>query len=85
VFGVDAFIGDPSLADALRMGGGSMRALARQAVAALLNASSPDIDYELTSAEVITLTAAALKSNARSVAHLKDRLERLNSRSCRLG
>jgi hypothetical protein len=40
VFGVDAFIGDPTLAEALRMGGGSARALARQAVAALLNASS---------------------------------------------
>jgi hypothetical protein len=86
VFGVDAFIGDPTLAEALHMGGGSTRALARQAVAALLNASSSDIDYELTSAEVIALTADALRSkNARSVAHLTNRLERLNRGSCYLG
>jgi len=86
VFGVDAFIGDPTLAEALRLGGNSTRALAREAVAALLNASSSDIDYELTNAEVIARTADALRSkNARSVAHLKNRLERLNKRSCPLG
>ena len=86
VFGVDAFIGDPTLAEALRMGGSNTRALARQAVAALLNASSSEIAYELTSNEVIALTADALRNkNARSVVHLTNRLKRLNERSCHLG
>lgn len=45
---------------ALDLGGGGLDALVRHAVAALLNASSPDVDYPLTAAEVIALTNAAI-------------------------
>jgi hypothetical protein len=48
--------------EALSLGGGGLNALLRQAVAALLNASSPDVDYPLSAAEVISLTNAAIAS-----------------------
>lgn len=47
---------------ALNLTGGGLDALLRQAVAALLNASSPDVDYPLSAAEVISLTNAAIAS-----------------------
>lgn len=47
---------------ALSLGGGGLDALLRQAVAALLNASSPDVDYPLTAAQVIAATNAAIAS-----------------------
>jgi hypothetical protein len=47
---------------ALALTGGGRNALLRHAVAALLNASSPDVDYPLSAAEVISLTNAAIAS-----------------------
>jgi len=60
-----------SLADALNFGGGSgvdgaKRNLLRAAVAALLNAAHPDVDYELTTAQVIDQVDAALATGNRS-------------------
>ena len=52
--------GDPTLLDALNAGGGGINALMRHAVAALLNAASPDVDSEFTVAEVIAMVQAAL-------------------------
>jgi hypothetical protein len=51
-----------TFADALSLGGGGLDALLRQAVAALLNASSADVDYPLTAAQVIAQTNAAIAS-----------------------
>jgi hypothetical protein len=51
-----------TFSQALSLGGGGLNALLRQAVAALLNASSPDVDYPLTAAEVIAMTNAAIAS-----------------------
>jgi hypothetical protein len=48
--------------EALDLGGGGLEALLRQAVAALLNAASADVDYPLSTAEVIALTNAAIAS-----------------------
>jgi hypothetical protein len=48
--------------EALDLTGGGLDALLRQAVAALLNASSPNVDYPLSAAEVISLTNAAIAS-----------------------
>ena len=45
---------------------GSARILLRAAVAALLNAASPDVNYPLTTAQVISQVNAALASNNRS-------------------
>jgi len=47
---------------ALNLGGGGLNALLRHAVSALLNASSPEVDYPLSAAEVISLTNAAIAS-----------------------
>ena len=47
MFGVDV-PGDPTLLDALNSGGGGINALMRHAVAALLNASNPDVDSDFT-------------------------------------
>jgi hypothetical protein len=59
VFGVDLFNPDISLLDALNLGGGGVNALARHAVAALLNAASSGVDASLSEAEVIQLVQDA--------------------------
>jgi hypothetical protein len=51
-----------SFQQALSLGGGDLNALLRQAVAALLNASSTEVDYPLTADQVIALTNAAIAS-----------------------
>lgn len=85
VFGVDAFAGNPTLLEVLQMGGGGVNALGRQAVAALLNAASADVDFSLTTAQVISLTRDAIASgNAARIEALKDRLEKLNQGGCPL-
>lgn len=67
----DGALGDDSLLEALNYGGGSTntdaaRILLRQAVAALLNASHPDVDYPQTTASIIAAVNAALASNDRA-------------------
>ena len=67
----DAALGDDSLLEALDYGGGSTneaaaQILLRQAVAALLNASHPDVDYPQTTASIIAAVNAALASNDRA-------------------
>jgi hypothetical protein len=59
VFGVDLFSPDITLLQALNLGGGGVNALARHAVAALLNAASSGVDASLTEAEVIQLVQDA--------------------------
>ncbi len=54
IFGRDAFTDDPSLLQVMNFRGGGLNRLSAHAVAALLNASHPDIDYDLTPADVIT-------------------------------
>jgi len=53
VFGVDASFDPDSLLDAVWLGGGGEFALARHAVAALLNASHPDINYQYSVGEIL--------------------------------
>ena len=53
VFGVNASFDPDTLLDAVWLGGGGEFALARHAVAALLNAAHPDVDYQFTVAEII--------------------------------
>jgi uncharacterized repeat protein (TIGR01451 family) len=76
VFGVDVTlrvggedVDDPTLLDALNAQGGGVNALARHAVAALLNASSPDVDSDFTVAEVIALVQEAIESGDFETAH----------------
>jgi cysteine-rich repeat protein len=61
-FGSDCFDGDVTLLEAVALKGGGVKALARHAVAALLNASSGEVDYPYTEAEVKAAVAAACAS-----------------------
>lgn len=60
VFGVDAFNPNITLLQAVSLIGDSFNSLTRHAVAGLLNAAHPDVDYPLTSAQVIALYQAAI-------------------------
>jgi hypothetical protein len=61
-FGRDAFNPDITLQEALELKGGGLNRLARTAAAALLNASSTDVNYPLSVAEVIDKYQAAFDS-----------------------
>ena len=79
-----------TLSAALSYGGGSgleaaKQILLRQAVAALLNAAHPDVDFALTTAEVIAAVNAALGSGSRSaILATKDELTAANEAGCDL-
>ena len=53
---------DVTFAEALASGGGGLDALLRQAVAALLNAASGEVDYPLDEAGIVSLVNAAIVS-----------------------
>lgn len=84
VFGRDAYSGDPSLAAALGFGGGGVKALGRQAVAALLSASSPDVSYAYSTAEVIAMYQAAFDGGAAAIEATKDAFDAANNEGCPL-
>jgi hypothetical protein len=71
-------IADVTLLDALSLRGGDVNALARQAVAALLNAANPDVDYPLTEAEIISMVNDAF-ATGEGVESLKDTLDEFNN------
>jgi hypothetical protein len=86
VFGV-TIAGDPdlTLGEALRLGGGGENALARAAVAALLNAASDEVNFEFTVEEVIEKVQDAIASgDPEEIEDLKDELDRENNRGCPL-
>ena len=69
----------------LEQGGGGSKALGRHAVAALLNALSPSVDYPYTSAQVQWMVFTALASgDAKTIEATKDQLEDANQRNCPL-
>ena len=73
-----SFEGGPTITDASEV-------LLRQAVAALLNAAHPDVDYALTTDEIIARVNAALASNNRgTILALAAELDRLNNQGCPL-
>ncbi len=82
VFGVDA-PGNLTLGEAVELGGGGAYALMRHAVAALLNAESPDVAYNYTSSEVIQRVQDAFASD--DFENHKDALEEANENGCDLG
>jgi hypothetical protein len=86
VFGVTiAGDEDLTLGEALNLGGGGENALARQAVAALLNAASDEIDFEFTVEEVIEKVQDAIASgDPEEIEDLKDEFDRENNRGCPL-
>ena len=85
VFGVDVTIGgftNATLLQALNAGGGGINALARHAVAALLNSTNPDVDFAYTTAEVIDLVQDAIASGDYETA--KNLLAAANEAGCPL-
>jgi hypothetical protein len=71
---------DVTLLEALQTGGGGVDALLRQAVAALLNASSSAVDFDFTVGEVIDLVNDALASGDPDVIEdLKDQFDEANN------
>jgi hypothetical protein len=82
-------LGNTSLRGALDFGGGSgvcggAQILLRAAVAALLNASSSEVDYPLTQQEVIGLVSAALQSCDRgTIIALASELDQANNLGCK--
>jgi hypothetical protein len=79
-----------TLLQALGFGGGSTltakkQILLRAAVASLLNAAHPDVDFGQTAAEVIAAVNAALASNnATTILALATKLDRANNAGCPL-
>ena len=75
--------GNPTLLDAVGQGGGGYKALGRHAVAALLNASNPDVSYEYSTSEVITIVQDAFNTGSFETA--KNLLAGENEMGCPLG
>ena len=84
VFGVTLFANSRSLLASLEEGGGDPERLGRHSVAALLNASSGEVGYGMSAAEVIAAVQAAVAGGHSSIVALSDQLEDLNERSCPL-
>jgi hypothetical protein len=78
IFGRNAFTGDPSLATVLGFGGG-LNALGRHAVAALLNAASPDVSYEYSTSEVISKYRAAFDAGTAEIEATKNLFDVANN------
>jgi hypothetical protein len=84
-FGLDAdtlmkalsYKGGPDLTSAARI-------LLRSAVAAVLNASHPKVDYPMTSAEIIAAVNAALLGTRADMLGLKNKLDSYNNYGCPL-
>ena len=81
-FSVNLFSPNISLMTALNLGGGGREALARHAVAALLNSASSGVDYELSPAQLIAIVQAAAAGGDFESA--KNRLAALNEIGCGL-
>ena len=77
IFGCTAFPCDLTLMNALWQGGGGINALGREAVAALLNAAHPGVDYPLTPREVIQKVQLAIEHH--DYESTKDELEEYNA------
>jgi hypothetical protein len=82
VFGVNASFGSLTLGQAVGLNGGGERAMARHAVAALLNSSSSGVDYYFTTAEVIAAVQQAYATG--DFEGVKNSFERENERGCPL-
>lgn len=76
-------IGSLTLLAGLQLGGGGANALTRHAIAAVLSAAHPDIDYPLTVDEIVDMVNAAYASgDADTIESLKDTLDAFNNLGC---
>jgi hypothetical protein len=82
VFGVDLFQPDVTLLEAVNGGGGGAAALGRHAVAALLSAGHPGVDYPLSQADVLFLVDCAFQLG--TIEETKNDLAAINESGCPL-
>ena len=76
---------DPTLLQALNAEGGCVNAIARHAVAALLNAANTNVNYAYSTAEIIAMVQSALDSgNCDTIEKAKDKLDFANNAGCPL-
>jgi len=80
----DAF-GDMTLLDVLRQGGGGLNALGRHTVAALLNAASAGVSYNMSVQSVIDAINEVYPGSKDDYEMLKNELEGFNQQYCPLG
>ncbi len=73
-----------TLLQVLSQGGGGLVALGRHTVAALLNAASSNVSYDLTVQQVVDAFNAAYPGTTSSYNTLKDRFEYFNEQGCPL-
>jgi hypothetical protein len=83
-FGVNAFSPDITLQAGLNRNGGHINALARHAVAALLSAASLDVDYSLTTEQVILMVQQAVGGSKGQIEAIKNQFEHFNELGCPL-
>ena len=83
VFGVDIFSPNRTLMTALGAGGGGLNALGRHATAALLNAAHDEVDFGLSTSQVIAMVQAAVAPGG-DVEGTKNIFAALNERGCPL-
>jgi hypothetical protein len=79
-FGVNLFNPNITLLQAAGLGGGGVQAMARHAVAALLNAAHPNIDYPMSTSQVINVVKFAAVTGKFEDA--KDLFEQGNELGC---
>jgi hypothetical protein len=80
VFG-DAFgsLGSLTLVQALGQKGGGINALLRHSVAAVLNAANTDVDYALTTQQIVNAVNEAVDDGAAAIEQLKNELDAYNN------
>ena len=72
-------LGSLTLAEALGTGGGGLNALLRHSVAAVLNAAHTEVDYALTTGQIISQVQAAVADGAAAIEQLKNELDTYNN------
>jgi len=80
----DAFPG-MTLLEVLKQGGGGLHALGRHTVAALLNASSPNTNYDLSTDDIISTFNNVFPGSKGDYNRQKDIFEDFNEQGCPLG
>jgi hypothetical protein len=82
VFGVNLFSPNKTLLNALSTGGGAAYRLGRHSVAALLSARHSDVQYGMTTDQVIQIVRQAITGG--NLDWASDQFEKLNERGCPL-
>lgn len=72
-------LGSLTLVEALGTGGGGINALLRHSVAAVLNAANTDVDYAMTTSQIVSAVQAAVAGGTGAIEQLKNQLDTYNN------